>query len=871
MVQKVTSYTGNFAMGLNFQPTTINGLNVSHTGGAVAGNGDIVETASGALAIPASVAWSAYIDVTDGILRAVDTASLPTENTLIIWDGTSDANSVTSFRDVRSWTSTATTVAPSPDSFETLIGKLAPDHWWKMNDDASPLADSGTASARTGAEVGPGSVVHYNMPAYTAETRTMTLGGSEGFLLSDTIVPTATTGTVVFLFKGLTSIERSILHLGDQTALHESHFSIRLTGSGGFVIDVKKDLSNHSSYTGGSGFDDGFWHLGVVRQDGTGVTLRVDDVNISLARADTGDAELADWFDYTVPTSAGGTIGNRRLNVDNYESYWLGNISNVAVWDGVVLSNEQILLLQTSLQQGFWSYLNQTLKPEFSYWFGGETGSIVFNMGSLDPLTSNLGLGSSQVFNRRRPGNAGGNDTNAIMTKGQGWFESGPDTGPELGGTTFGTLIYAWKEKPTTDIKLWNEFGPFQSGTGSGAGGHYTTGINGPNAKAIYFADDGFPDSQQNDTRAYDDTDGDNGLFNLAVIVKNDDANPPDYYFNGVLQTVFTDENSTESLETWWDSHINGTEWAFGRDINAGGAYAEGVILEHMVAIEGVVVTAEQALELNTRYVIERGPSNMEDVCLAAGPSHYIPMTESGLPLVDLGFACRESSASTIRANHNIDTEDGAGSITYQVTGPNGADKGVSFSATNVRLYMSTANPMALDGAGPGGAVACFFKTGNTSQQHYLWEAGNTGGAYGHRMHIKADGDMSFLVRNGIGGNEIAWTFTPPSEVRDDNWHFICWRSTGSAWTIRLDGIDYDDGDSEVTESTMAGWSQLEWWGILPTIDQACWGNAANSGFSTGIDGELAHCMIWRENDGTQTVIPSVASLARIEVAGGVV
>ncbi len=603
MVQKVTNYTGNFPIGLNFQPTTISGLNISHTGGVVAGVGDIVETAAGSLAIPDNSIWSAYVDTTDGILKAVATASLPTANLQIVWDGVSSSGSVLTLRDVRSWTSTANTVAPSEKSFETQINALAPDHWWKMNDSSTPLADSGTATARTGAEIS--TPLHYNMPAYTSETRTVHFDGTtDGFDLSDTIAPTATTGTILFLFKSITSSERCIFHLGDNTVGPTSEFSINLTGSGGFVIDIVKDGSNNSSWTGGSGFNDGLWHLGILRQTGAAVILHVDNNQVAISRADAGDAEDSDWISYITQVAAGGSIGCRRLDTTNHDLFWDQFISNVAVWDNVILTTQDVTRLHSALQLTFWSYLNKQLAPEFNFWFGGASTSPAFNMGTKDPVTD-LALGSATVFNYQRPGNAGGSDTNARMSVGQGFLESGADTGPELGGTSFGTLIYAFQHKATDEVKLFNEFGPFQSGPSAGAGGHYTTGVSVTTGKAIYFADDGFPGSGENDTRVFDDVDADNGNFDLIVIVKNDDSNPPDFYWNGTLQTVFTDENSTNSLETWWDHHIDGDEWGFGRDINAGGAYAAGVILEHMVAYEGVVLTAVQISELNLRYMLE--------------------------------------------------------------------------------------------------------------------------------------------------------------------------------------------------------------------------------------------------------------------------
>ncbi len=288
-----------------------------------------------------------------------------------------------------------------------------------------------------------------------------------------------------------------------------------------------------------------------------------------------------------------------------------------------------------------------------------------------------------------------------------------------------------------------------------------------------------------------------------------------------------------------------------------------------MAAREGIVTTQAEISELNLRYVLERGARNIEDVCLAAGPSHYWPLTESDVPVIDIGYSCRQGTAGAVRTRHDMATEDGAGTITYQVTGPNGSDNAVSFSATEVRLSDASLQDFASDSAGEGGAVACFFKTGNTTTTKHIWDVGNNGGAFNHRIRLLSDGDMIFQLRNASSGFDITWTFTPPSAVDDDEWHFIYWSCDGTVWRIRLDGIDYDDGDSEVIESTST-FSQVDWWNALPPLDRGCWGNSSGTSFGQTLDGEIAHPMIWRENDGTNTNNPTTAALLRIEAAGGV-
>lgn len=105
MVQKIRNYTGNFANSLNYQPTTTSGLEVSHLGGAFFKAGVALETAAGSITVPDNTSWSVYIDGSDNTLKSTDTASLPTSNIIVLWQGTSANGEVTSLTDVRSWTS----------------------------------------------------------------------------------------------------------------------------------------------------------------------------------------------------------------------------------------------------------------------------------------------------------------------------------------------------------------------------------------------------------------------------------------------------------------------------------------------------------------------------------------------------------------------------------------------------------------------------------------------------------------------------------------------------------------------------------------------------------------------------------------------
>ncbi len=119
MVQKLNKYAGNLGLSLNFQPTSSSGLNINHSGGVVAGAGAIVETAAGSIAVPDNIAWTVYIVLTTGVLTSIATASLPTSDILILWDGITSNGVVTLIRDVRSWTNTAN--IPASLSFNSLL------------------------------------------------------------------------------------------------------------------------------------------------------------------------------------------------------------------------------------------------------------------------------------------------------------------------------------------------------------------------------------------------------------------------------------------------------------------------------------------------------------------------------------------------------------------------------------------------------------------------------------------------------------------------------------------------------------------------------------------------------------------------------
>lgn len=284
MVQKLNKYTGNIGLSLNFQPTTISGLNISHNGGVVGGNGVVKETVAGSIAVPAGTAWTVYVNLTTGVLTSVATASLPTSNILILWDGTSGGSTVTSIRDVRSWTSTGNAVSSSL-SFDTIVASWNPefDYQWRGANAAAGLENDGSATLAvndfpvifsqgpdtfqvTNGDVNnPGFAVHLTDPdGY---------GHNGGTLYTPNTDWDMTSGSIVCIFRS------------DFNSLNVEHlFSMR--AQSGFGISLKLDAAGHVEFfcklatsSGGElNFDSGgtrtvvgndnTWHIVVVTQDG---------------------------------------------------------------------------------------------------------------------------------------------------------------------------------------------------------------------------------------------------------------------------------------------------------------------------------------------------------------------------------------------------------------------------------------------------------------------------------------------------------------------------------------------------------------------------------------------------------------------------
>jgi hypothetical protein len=146
MVQKISNYTGNLALSANFEPIAFSGVTISHSGGAVSGNGAIKETVAGDVTVPSSGTWSVYASLLTGLLVASATSAVPTTDAIVIWFGTSSGGAITDFNDVRTWAATDT-ISGTEGFNEYLTGQFNLVHDWKCDETSgNSTADSGTGT-----------------------------------------------------------------------------------------------------------------------------------------------------------------------------------------------------------------------------------------------------------------------------------------------------------------------------------------------------------------------------------------------------------------------------------------------------------------------------------------------------------------------------------------------------------------------------------------------------------------------------------------------------------------------------------------------------------------------------------------------------
>lgn len=308
MVQKLNKYLGNIGIGLNFQPTGSSGLNISHSGGVVAGTGAILETAAGNIAVPASTAWTVYVNLVTGVLTSVATPSLPATGILILWDGTSSSTDVTLIRDVRSWTSTGNAII-TPATFNSLLGQFNMVFEYGFGTGAG-LDIPNTGSAGSAHDLEPGGTdpvrgivtgdVSGGIGCQVGVAATDEAFGY-GSMNSDYVdwLNLSNTGSIIIIFR--TTFARGFDNtIWNAATTPSGFFNVTLSHVGDpdaafncrFIRGQNSDDSRITST--GTIVNDGAWHVMVITQPGDGGGMEMYDDGVDVGSP--SGSERDNWF-----------------------------------------------------------------------------------------------------------------------------------------------------------------------------------------------------------------------------------------------------------------------------------------------------------------------------------------------------------------------------------------------------------------------------------------------------------------------------------------------------------------------------------------------------------------------------------------------
>lgn len=345
MVQKLNKYLGNIGIGLNFQPTGSSGLNVSHSGGVVAGVGAILETAAGNIAVPASTAWTVYVNLVTGVLTSVATPSLPSTGILILWDGTSSSTDVTLIRDVRSWTSTGNAITTAA-TFNSLLGQFNMVFEYGFGTGAG-LDIPNTGSAGSAHDLEPGGTdpvrgivtgdVSGGIGCQVGIVANNEAFDHPGTMNSDFVDWDNLSATGSFIIIVRTSFARAFDNIiWDAATLPSGFFNIRVLHVGDpdaqFRVRFERGQSiDDSLVTSGSTIvNDGVWHVIVITQPGTGGGLEMYFDGVDVGSPGGGEPDL--WFPDVAQSW-------ERFNVGSFggvTSPWKGDIDYLGVTNTVL-------------------------------------------------------------------------------------------------------------------------------------------------------------------------------------------------------------------------------------------------------------------------------------------------------------------------------------------------------------------------------------------------------------------------------------------------------------------------------------------------------------------------------------------------------
>ena len=200
--------------------------------------------------------------------------------------------------------------------------------------------------------------------------------GTDDYLsLSSVVTPSATSGSISAWFKTGTNAFMPLFSVSSNTSGDTNYWFVIQIDSGGKIEVGFRNGGTVPVYESSTTVTNNAWHHVMVTSNGTAWKLFLDGAeDTSATGTNTGD-----WIgDLSIKNSC--NIGGQRRDADGSNTYFAGNIDEVAIWDSDESSN-----ISTIYNGGTPGNI-LSLSPEHWYRMGdnnGASGTLLVDQGSV--------------------------------------------------------------------------------------------------------------------------------------------------------------------------------------------------------------------------------------------------------------------------------------------------------------------------------------------------------------------------------------------------------------------------------------------------------------------------------------------------------